>query len=163
MKHTYINEEYSKKMSEIKEMPLFSSYHQAHLDGKTLKEWLYSQPLQLLHEYGNAELFPEDEDDTENQKPTEDILGTALLLKAAVTNNEPLEEKEVVKETKMLQILLATVALNKEVQIRWNDEDIEAVILKNCTWETYEDMIFQPNPNIKVRTEGDEVVVSRKK
>lgn len=148
MKDLYIAKEYAEKLASVKELPLFASYNQAHLDGKSLKEWLYSQPIELLIEYAEATLFTEDENDTESQKATQDMMATAMLLKAAVTNNKPLTEKEVAKETHFLQVLLTTVSLNKEVQEKWK-EDIEVIICNNCTWEEYDKISMQADPRVK--------------
>jgi hypothetical protein len=152
MKDSIIAKEYTEKLASVKSLPLFASYHQAHLDGKTLKEWLSSQPLELLQKYTEAILFSEDEKDKENQRITEDLMATALLLKAAVTDNKPLEEKEVAKETGFLQFVLTAFSVNKEVKEKWED-DTEVIICNNCTWEEYDKISLQANPLVKFSEE----------
>lgn len=146
MKDSYIRKEDTEKLAKVTSLPLFASYHQAHLDGKSLKEWLYSQPLELLIEYAEATLFSEDENDVKSQ----DMMATAMLLKSAVTNNKPLAEEEVVAEVRFLQVLLTAVSVNKEVQGKWKD-DIEVININNCTWKKYDTISMQADPRVKLK------------
>jgi len=151
--NSFIKKEYAEKLATMESLPLFASYHQAHLDGKSLKEWLYSQPLDLLCRYAEASLFPEDESKTEDQEITSDLLATAMLLKAAVTNNKPVEEKEIANEMRFLQLLLTAVSVNKEVQEK-TQEDVEIIHINNCTWEEYDKISMKADPRIKFKEEN---------
>lgn len=150
MKNTYVAKDFTEKLATIKEYPLFSSYNQAHLDGKTFKEWLYGQPIELLEEYGNADLSLKD--GSGENVILQDMMATVMLLKAAVTNNKGLTEKEIVKEIGAFQYIIGAFLINKQVQDTWK-EDIEVVLFKNCTWKGYDKIVMKKNPIVKIVTE----------